>query len=104
VTSRCRLSARAEAGYQGALLQAQEQFGLEVAERVRAELLHALDRLAEFPDIGHQRPDLTYDPTMRFWSVGPTLIAYRPSLDGIEIFLVERAERDWGHLLEEEEE
>jgi plasmid stabilization system protein ParE len=103
VTSRCRLSARAAAGYQIVALQAEEQFGPEVADRVRAELLHALFRLADMPAIGHPRPDLTPDPTMRFWSVGPTLIAYRPSHDGIEVLLVERAERDWSQLLEEEE-
>jgi len=33
--------------------------------------------LAEHPDAGHLRDDLARARAIRFWSVGPTLIAYR---------------------------
>jgi hypothetical protein len=34
-----------------------------------------------------------------FWSVAPTLIAYRRRGDGVEVLFIERAERDWRRLL-----
>jgi plasmid stabilization system protein ParE len=62
-------------------------------------LQHALELLAAQPGSGHFRSDLTSDRTIRFWSVGPTLIAYRVRPGRIEILLIERGDRDWRRLL-----
>jgi plasmid stabilization system protein ParE len=45
------------------------------------------------------RADLTKDPRIRFWAVGPSLIAYRSVADAVEILFVERGDRDWRRLL-----
>ncbi len=50
---------------------------LDAADRVIAEILAALDKLAPFPNQGHQRPDLTSRP-LRFALVREYLIAYAP--------------------------
>jgi plasmid stabilization system protein ParE len=76
-------------------------FGSRVARRVEGELLRAFSQLAAWPRSGHARPDLTPDSAVRFWSVGPTLIAYREVSDGIEVRLVERGEADWGRMLDD---
>lgn len=81
------------------MLQAQERFGLEIADRVRAELNTSFALLAAMPKAGHRRDDLTRDRSLRFWSVGPTLIAYRARAFGIEIVLVERGSRNWKRVL-----
>lgn len=53
------------------------------------ELQAAFEMLAESPGIGHRREDLTTDAHVRFWPVGPCLIAYRRASDVIEVLLVE---------------
>jgi plasmid stabilization system protein ParE len=76
-------------------------FGIDTAESVIERLLEAFRRLAATPGMGHLRSDLTSDSTIRFWSVGPTLIAYRYRNSSVEILLVERSRRNWATLLEE---
>lgn len=78
--------------------------GVRVAERVLDGLEAAFELLATNPGTGHRREDLTADEHVRFWSVGPSLIAYRRANDVIEILFVERGERDWERLLEEDPE
>jgi plasmid stabilization system protein ParE len=78
-----------------------ERFGVDVALRALTELERAFERLGQYPDIGHFRADLTPDVRLRFWSIGPTLIAYRRGGPGIEILFVERGELDWERLLDE---
>ena len=66
-------------------------------------MIDAFELLAGNPGAGHRRDDLTDDSRIRFWSVGPTLIAYRAaSSDAIEILTAERGERDWERFLEED--
>lgn len=78
-----------------------ERFGTGVAERVVSELEQAFKDLAARPRIGHPREDLTRDGRVLFWSVGPTLIAYRSKPDGEVILFVERGDLDWeGKLLD----
>ncbi len=69
-----------------------------VAERVLNKIEAAFQMLAENPGIGHSRDDLTTDEQIRFWTVGPSLIAYRQKKGIVEILMVERGERDWEHL------
>lgn len=76
-------------------------FGIDTAESAIERLLETFRPLAATPGMGHFRPDLTSDSTIRFWSVGPTLIAYRYRNSCIEILLVERSRRNWVALLKE---
>lgn len=73
----------------------EKHFGRDVAGRVARELLLAFERIALHPDIGHRRDDLTGDRRIRFWPVGPTLIAYRAGPAGVEVLFVERGGIDW---------
>jgi plasmid stabilization system protein ParE len=78
----------------------EKHFGPQVADRVLLELHAAFRLLAENPSVGHRREDLTADRALLFWSVGPTLIAYRPAQGRIDILFIERAEVDWERLME----
>lgn len=90
-----RLTPLAREGLARIVLYAEARFGGEVAGRVLLELSEAFDLLAASPAIGHSRQDLTPDSRIRFWSVGPSLIAYRSSVHGLEVLLVERGAIDW---------
>jgi plasmid stabilization system protein ParE len=57
------------------------------AKKVRAELRSAMRNLADFPHIGHLRPDLADEP-LRFWSVYSYLIAYLPDTKPLQIIRV----------------
>ncbi|HVS19620.1 MAG TPA: type II toxin-antitoxin system RelE/ParE family toxin [Planctomycetota bacterium] len=94
--ARFHLSARAGDGLLRILDSVESSHGSVVAERVLSRLASAFQILAERPQIGHRRQDLTADPDVRFWSVSPTLIAYRRAdAGGIEVLAVERGEWDW---------
>lgn len=58
--------------------------------------------LALQPQLGHRRDDLCRDDRIRFWTVGPTLIAYRQAKGGVEVLFIERAELDWAGFMERE--
>lgn len=60
----------------------------------------AFEMLSENPGIGHRREDLTEQDQVKFWTVGPTLVAYRCVPDVVEVLLVARGGRDWERLLE----
>lgn len=96
-----RLTPRAEQGLLRTLLYVEGRFGVTVAERVLATLEAALEQLATNPGIGHLREDLTSDSAVRFWSVSPTLIAYRFEHSPVEVLFIERGEVDWESLLSE---
>jgi toxin ParE1/3/4 len=96
--SRYKLTPKARAGLADILEYAAYDFGPRVAEDVLDRHVAAFERLADSPGIGHVRPDITSEPNVRFWSVGPSLIAYRRSEDTIEILFVERGQRDWARL------
>jgi plasmid stabilization system protein ParE len=98
-----KLTPKARGGLRRILAHVHDHFGARVAEEVLDRLVAAFELVAEHPLAGHRREDLTEDERIRFWSVGPTLIAYRlGSQDVVEILLVERGERDWERLLAEE--
>ena len=100
--ARCRLTSKAREGLHHILEQVDARFGAPIAERVLDRLVDAFELLAANPNAGHRREDLTHDDRIRFWSVGPTLFAYRTgALDCIEILFIERGERDWERILEE---
>lgn len=96
--SRYRLTPRARQGLTGILEYVEREFGLDSAELVLDQLVAAFERIAHQPGIGHTRDEITEDRTIRFWSVPPTVIAYRARGDIVEILIVERGERDWPQL------
>ncbi|MEM8885686.1 MAG: type II toxin-antitoxin system RelE/ParE family toxin [Planctomycetota bacterium] len=101
--ARVRLSLRAREGLRGILRYVAAQFGESVADRVLDRIEASLEMLATNPPTGHRREDITSDPQVRFWSVGPTLIAYRPvSAGGIEVLAIERGDRDWRNRISDD--
>lgn len=64
------------------------------AERVVDAIESALRGLAEMPRKGHLRPDLTEDPSLRFWSVYSWFIVYRPRSKPLEVVRILHASRD----------
>jgi toxin ParE1/3/4 len=71
----------------------------EAAQRVRARLSQAFERLAARPQLGHARPDLTNKP-VRFWTVmSRFLVIYRIEPAGITILRVLGQGRDAAALL-----
>jgi plasmid stabilization system protein ParE len=101
VTAGYRLTPKARDGFRHIVFYVEDRFGLAIADRVVTDLERAFEWLADHPDVGHHREDLTRDERVRFWSVGPTLIAYRLGSQGVEALLVERGELDWERLLTE---
>lgn len=99
MTAAYRLTPKAREGFHRIVIYVEENFGLEVADRVVTDLGKAFELLAANPDVGHHREDLTRDEHVLFWSVGPTLIAYRSCPEWIEILFVERGELDWERML-----
>jgi plasmid stabilization system protein ParE len=78
-----------------------DRFGFDVADGVLDSLHRAFQLLAENPEIGHAREDIAPLP-YSFWPVGPSLIAYRPDVQPVQIVRVVRGARDWQGLLPEE--
>lgn len=68
------------------------QDSVDAAERVRLELLDAMEGLAEMPGKGHRREDLT-KRTVRFWTVGSYQIIYKPKSRPLEIVAVLHGKR-----------
>jgi plasmid stabilization system protein ParE len=99
VTAHYRLTPKAAEGFRRIVHYVDEQFGTQVAERVVDELERAFEQLAANPAMGHCREDLTKEEDVRFWSVGPTLIAYRERPGCLEVLFAERGELDWENLL-----
>ncbi len=99
-----RLTPAARDGLRRILEHVDRSFGVLVAERVLDQLVSAFECIGQTPGIGHRRPDLTEDDQVRFWTVGPSLLAYRvmPGYP-VEILFVERGERDWVRVLEQGE-
>ena len=99
MTARYRLTPRAREGFHRIAAYVDENFGSIASARVVDDLARAFQLLATNPGIGHLREDLTADEEVRFWAVGPTLIAYRERPKCLEVLFVERGEIDWEKLL-----
>ncbi|MCI5065263.1 type II toxin-antitoxin system RelE/ParE family toxin [bacterium] len=95
-----RLTPQARDGFRRILTYVEEEFGSRVAERVLDDLEAAFATLAASPGLGHLRTDITPNENVRFWPVGPSLIAYRDKPGAIEILFIERGDRDWRAMLE----
>lgn len=99
--ARCRLSSGAREGLYRIVASVETRFGPQATERTIASFSDALELIAAYPDAGHRRPDLTEHDRLRFWSVGPSLVAYLRRGACVEVVAIERAEVDWRGLLEE---
>lgn len=71
----------------------------EAADRIRDEILEALERLAEEPGRGHFRSDLAAEP-LRFWHVRKSLVIYRSDKRPIEVVRVLHGARDVRAILD----
>lgn len=76
-----------------------EQSGTERALHVVDRLRNSFLRLAETPDLGHRREDLT-DADVLFYPVWSYLVIYRPTSKPLEIVRVLHGARDLPSLLE----
>jgi plasmid stabilization system protein ParE len=75
----------------------------EAARTVLISLRKAFQSLAKRPLQGHRREDLT-DKPLRFWTVGPYMIAYRPESQPLEIVAVLHGRRHVARLLRHRQE
>ena len=70
----------------------------EIANRVESVIRSKFVYLADFPDCGHWRRDLTA-AEVRFFSVYSYLIVYRPETKPLQIVAILPASRDIAKLL-----
>jgi len=76
---------------------------IDAAARVREEIRDVCRRLAEHPQIGHQREDLTTRKDVLFWPVYSYLVVYRPGIRPLEVLRVLHGRRDVKRVLDESE-
>jgi len=67
---------------------------LDAADRLETEIFHACQQLAEKPDLGHFRRDLTQKPVRFFTVRGTYLIVYDPATEPLEVLRVLHGARD----------
>ncbi|MDP2956574.1 MAG: type II toxin-antitoxin system RelE/ParE family toxin [Longimicrobiales bacterium] len=65
----------------------------ETASTVVRRIIEAVERLSEFPLMGHPRDDLA-DESLRVWPILGYLIIYRPDRQPIEVLRVLSGYRD----------
>ncbi|ARN81710.1 type II toxin-antitoxin system RelE/ParE family toxin [Methylocystis bryophila] len=95
-----RLSPEAEKDVHFIRLYLTKNGGARVARYVLRELRQAIRLLAERPEIGHSRADLT-DAPVKFWSVFSYLIIYDPVSTPLSVVRVLHGRRDVEHDLAE---
>lgn len=71
---------------------------LEAADRIISEIQKSAVTLAQNPNIGHSRRDLTSKP-VRFWTIHSYLMIYLPDSKPLEIVRVLSGYRDVASLL-----
>ena len=79
-------------------LYLQEKNGLEFADRVVTELFKRFYRLADIPNRGHRRTDLTSRPVL-FHKVFSYLIIYTPAGRPLQILAVLHGKRNIERIL-----
>jgi len=91
--SRFRLSPEAENDLDGIRRYLTRQGGAASARHVLRELRQALQILANAPEIGHSREDLTDEP-VKFWPVFSYLIVYDPATRPIGVARIIHGQQD----------
>ena len=72
---------------------------MDAADRVTKEIHEAIVMLAQNPELGHVRKDLT-SKSVRFWPIYSYLIIYNPSTNPLEIVRILSGYRDLAMLLQ----
>jgi plasmid stabilization system protein ParE len=72
---------------------------MDAALKVLDALEAAFDQIAEMPEIGHTREDLTLRP-LKFWRVYSFLVVYEPTSDPLTVVAVLHGARDVQQILE----
>lgn len=72
----------------------------DAADRVMTNLRAAMEQLAEFPGIGHRRPDVSEN--YRCWRVYSFIIIYRPESKPMGIVRVLHGHRDFREVFRPE--
>jgi plasmid stabilization system protein ParE len=73
-------------------------YSIKAARRIRLQIFDACQRIAENPEIGHRREDLTDKPVL-FWSMDSYLVIYS-ARKPVEIVRVLHGARDIPSLLQ----
>ncbi len=71
---------------------------LKAARSIRLNIFDACQTIAEYPNVGRRREDLTDKPVL-FWAIGSYLIVYNPERRPVEIVRVLHGARDVAALL-----
>jgi plasmid stabilization system protein ParE len=66
---------------------------IAAADRWVGKLFDAFESLAQYPNLGHKREDLTTYPVL-FWPVGSYLVIYRIAPSSLQIVAVTQGSRD----------
>lgn len=72
----------------------------DAARRVLIDIQDALHKLADMPEIGHAREDLTERP-VKFWRVHSYLIVYDPASSPLSVIAILRGARDIEQILKD---
>lgn len=72
----------------------------DAALRVLRGVYEAVDNLAEMPEMGHVREDLTERP-VKFWGIYSYLIVYDPASSPLSIVAILRGSRDVEQILKD---
>jgi plasmid stabilization system protein ParE len=70
---------------------------LDAADRLEAEIFNAFQRVADKPDLGHFRRDLTQKPVRFFLVRGSYLIVYDPASEPLQVLRVLHGARAMSH-------
>ena len=77
-----------------------EADSLDAADQVLEDIEKAIERIVEFPGIGHSRKDLTRRDLL-FYTIGSYMIAYRPKHTPLYVIRVLHGSRNIKRLLRE---
>ncbi len=96
----CRFTAAASRDIENIIDYIADKSSFDAAERLLKKINQKCSNLANFPNIGRRRDELS--PSLRRFPVDNYLIFYRPIADGIEIARVVSGYQDLDALFDEE--
>ncbi len=87
------LSAPAERDLNAIVAFLIDEAGPRIARRILGDIKKAVGLVAEYPELGHVRKDLT-EARLKFWTVHSYLIVYDPASKPIQIVRIFHGARD----------
>lgn len=75
-----------------------EKEGVETADRIVTELFKGFYKLADIPNIGHRRPDLTSTKVL-FYRIFSYLVVYEPGSNPLQILGILHGKRNVARIL-----